>query len=339
MISKEKLEYGAHQVVNNCLRVQPGEQVCIVTDEQASHIGNAIKEQALKVTDKVNLYKMEDFGERPDDGSKPLDFPNEIGECLKTADVSVYAATGKKGELKSFRIPMLTIVDEKKTIRHGHMPNINDTLMETGMAADYAKIKENNAKIMKIVEGSKKARVTTEAGTDFEVELNPEWKWVNCDGNIQAGHWSNLPDGEVFTCAKNINGTVVVDGVLGDYMNQKYGVIKDTPVTLTIKDGRVTSVACSNKEIESEINEYMKQDENADRIGEFAIGTNLGLEKLVGNLLQDEKFPGVHIALGHGYPEKTGSDWKSDAHLDMVITKTTVEIDGNTIMKNGDFTV
>lgn len=339
MISKEKLEYGAYQVINNCLRVQPNEQVCIVTDKEAGHIGRAIKDQALKITKKVNLFIMEDFGKRPDDGVNPLPFPDEIGDYLKKCQVSVYAATGKKGELKSFRIPMLTIVDEAKTIRHGHMPNIDDTLMSTGMAADYAKIKENNAKILKIVKGAKTAKVTTALGTNLEVELNPSWKWINCDGNIKAENWSNLPDGEVFTCAKNANGKAVVDGTIGDYMCEKFGILEKNPITVEIKDGRVTNISCSNGEITKEINEYIRQDENANRIGEFALGTNLGLEKLVGNLLQDEKFPGIHIALGHGYPEKTGSDWKSDAHLDMVITKTTVEIDGKMIMKNGDFTV
>lgn len=339
MISKEKLEYGAYQVINNCLRVKLGEQVCIITDDKAFHIGSAIRDEALKITSKVKLFKMEDFGDRPEDGEKPLDFPKEIAECMKNSQVTIYAATGKKGELKSFRIPMLGIVDESKKIRHGHMPNINDTIMSTGMAADYAKIKENNAKIIKIVTGAKHAKVTTSAGTNLEVELEPKWKWINCDGNILAENWSNLPDGEVFTCAKNANGRVVVDGVLGDYMNAKYGVISSTPVTIDIKDSRVSKVSCANKEIEKEINEYIKQDENANRVGEFALGTNLGLESLVGNLLQDEKFPGVHIALGHGYPEKTGSDWKSDAHLDMVITKTTVEIDGKVIMKKGDFVI
>ncbi len=339
MSNKEKLEYGAYQVINNCLRLQPGERICITTDKKTTHIAEAIKAEALKITDQVKLFTMEDYGERPEDGSTPLPFPNEIGDYLKTCQVSVYAATGKKNELKSFRIPMVTIVSELKTIRHGHMPNINDTLMETGMSADYAKIKENNAKIMDIVKGATTAKVTTDAGTNFEVELNPEWKWVNCNGNITTDHWSNLPDGEVFTCAKNINGTVVVDGVLGDYLNQKYGVITNTPVTLQLKNGRVESISCDNKDIENDVKEYIKQDENANRIGEFAIGTNLGLDQLVGNLLQDEKFPGVHIAIGHGYPDMTGSDWNSDAHLDMVITKTTVEIDGKTIMKNGDFVV
>lgn len=339
MISKEKLEYAAYQVINNCLRLKPDETICIITDQGRFHIGTAIQEQALKVTNKVKLFRMEDFGARPDDGSNPLPFPKEIGDYLKTCQVSVYAAMGKKGELKSFRIPMLSIVEESKGIRHGHMPNINDMIMETGMAADYAKIKENNARIIKIVEGARHCKVTTRKGTNFEVEFDPSWKWINCDGNIKADNWSNLPDGEIFTCEKNMNGTVVVDGVLGDYMNQKYGVITETPVTLIVKDGIVRNVSCKNEAITCEINEYMKQDKNANRVGEFAIGTNLALKELVGNMLQDEKFPGVHIAIGHGYPEKTGSDWASDAHLDMVITKTTIEVDGKTIMVDGEFTI
>lgn len=234
---------------------------------------------------------------------------------------------------------MLDIVTAAGCIRHAHMPNIDDKLMETGMAANYAEIGEHNAKIMKLVEGAKTAKVTTSAGTDLDIELNPDWKWINCDGNIKTGKWSNLPDGEVFTCAKNANGTMVVDGILGDYMSEKFGIITETPVTFKIKDGRVTNVSCDNKEIVNELNEYLKQDENANRVGEFAIGTNLALESLVGNLLQDEKFPGVHIAFGHGYPDKTGSDWISDAHLDVVITKTNIAVDDKTIMENGKFIV
>jgi leucyl aminopeptidase (aminopeptidase T) len=46
---------------------------------------------------------------------------------------------------------------------------------------------------------------------------------------------------------------------------------------------------------------------------------------IIGNLLQDEKFPGVHIALGHGYPEKTGSP--------------SVEVEGKAIMRDGKFLI
>lgn len=337
-MSNEKLEFGAYQVIYNCLRVQPNEKVCIITDKVTRHIGEAIAKNALKITEKVKMFIMEDFGTRSKDGSNPLPFPDEIKNYMLKSQVSVYCAPGEKGELHSFRIPMTKLADEKG-LRHAHMISITDLLMEMGMNADYAAIKENNAKIMKKVAGAKTAHVTTDLGTDLHVELNPEWKWINCDGNIQPGHWTNLPDGEVFTCAANANGKVIVDGVLGDWLSEKYGEISKTPVTIVFKDSRIQSVSCSNKDIEKDVIEYSKQDENANRLSEFAVGTNLALDRLVGNLLQDEKFPSVHIAIGDGYKDKTGCTWESKGHLDMVITKTTVVVGGNKIMEKGKFVV
>ena len=53
-------------------------------------------------------------------------------------------------------------------------------------------------------------------------------------------------------------------------------------------------------------------------MGEFAIGTNLGVERVIGNILQDEKFPGIHIAFGNPYGEHTGAPWHSSTHIDVV---------------------
>ena len=53
-------------------------------------------------------------------------------------------------------------------------------------------------------------------------------------------------------------------------------------------------------------------------MGEFAIGTNIGVERVIGNILQDEKFPGVHIAFGDPYGAHTGAPWKSATHIDVV---------------------
>jgi leucyl aminopeptidase (aminopeptidase T) len=108
---------------------------------------------------------------------------------------------------------------------------------------------------------------------------------------------------------------------------------------MEIKDSRVAKLSCDNDQLVKEFSEYIKQDENANRIGEFAIGTNIGLKELVGNLLQDEKFPGIHVAVGHGYPEKTGSDWESKAHCDAVLKNTTIVVEGETIMKDGVFSI
>jgi aminopeptidase len=46
-------------------------------------------------------------------------------------------------------------------------------------------------------------------------------------------------------------------------------------------------------------------------VGEFAIGTNIGVRDVIGNILQDEKIPGIHIAFGNPYGAHTGADWYS----------------------------
>jgi aminopeptidase len=336
------IQFGAMQAVKNCVRLAPEEKVVIITDKDKHFIADAIIAEAEKISPgNIQIFVMEDYGVRPEDGSNPLNFPEIIGEALKTANVSFYCAAGKKGELKSFRIPMLDIVEANKKLRHAHMPGISQLLMETGMSVDYDKVQKLSAKLVEICRKAKTIIVTTPAGTNFKSYFNPDWKWKVSDGLIKAEDWSNLPDGEIFTCVYDIpEGVIVVDGILGDFFSEKYGLLENNPVTLKIRDSRVIGVECSKMDLLNEFLQNMQQDANADRIGEFAIGTNIGLEKLVGNLLQDEKFPGIHVAIGHGYPEKTGSDWKSDAHVDAVLKNTTIIVDDNfVIMKNGKFTV
>jgi aminopeptidase len=59
----------------------------------------------------------------------------------------------------------------------------------------------------------------------------------------------------------------------------------------------------------------------------------------VGNLLQDEKFPGVHVAVGYPIPHETGADWTSDVHIDGVLKNVTVDVEGQVIMRDGEFTL
>jgi leucyl aminopeptidase (aminopeptidase T) len=79
-------------------------------------------------------------------------------------------------------------------------------------------------------------------------------------------------------------------------------------------------VACtsSNSQLQDDFWEYTHRDENSNRVGEFAIGTNIGVTHVIGNILQDEKFPGIHIAFGDPYSEHTGAQWSSSTHIDVV---------------------
>ncbi len=334
------IEAGAKQAVLNCAKVKAGEKVVIITDEQTKKLADALLKEANDIGASVTQFIMEDFGQRPEDKSQPLPFPKAIGDVLEKANVSFYIAGGKPGELHSFRMPMIDIV-EKNGIRHGHMPNFSEEMMSTGMAANYEEIQAICRKVYDIVVKAKEIRVTTPAGTDLTATFTPERKWMISDGHLRTTKWSNLPDGEVYTAPLSANGHVVVDGVLGDFFNQKYGKLEKTPLAYDVKDGKCVegSVTCDNPELKKDFEEYtFGTDEYSHYLGEFAIGTNINLKDLIGNLLQDEKFPGIHLALGDPYPNKTGAPWSSKAHNDGVLRSPSIFVDGKQIMNKGTFT-
>jgi leucyl aminopeptidase (aminopeptidase T) len=124
---------------------------------------------------------------------------------------------------------------------------------------------------------------------------------------------------------------------LGDWFSEKYGVLSKTPVTLQVKDSRVdfSSVSCENEQLQRELVDYLRTDPNSNRLGEFAIGTNTYLERLTGNLLQDEKIPSVHCAFGDPYPPETGADWESKTHVDGIMLNCSLWVDGRQILDEG----
>ena len=231
------IENGARQAVVNCVKVQAGEAVVIITDRETERLADAVRSQAEKVGARVKKFVMEDFGPRPEDGENPLAFPAELDQALAAARVSFYIATGKAGELHSFRMPMVKKVDEYG-LRHAHMPNFIEAMMSTGMASDYAEIQRISRQVHDIVHQAREIRVTTPAGTDLTARFDPKYRWIISDGDIRPGHWSNLPDGEVFTAPVDANGTVVIDGCLGDFFNAKYGDLQGTPLTYELRDSR-----------------------------------------------------------------------------------------------------
>jgi len=328
------IEQGVKQAVENCLKVKAGESVVIITDAETIEIGTAIKRAIGKITGDIKFFLMEDFGERP------IDYPKAIDDAIKAADVSIYAAQGAEGELQTFRMRMLRAIEANPRLRHAHMIGITPQIMKDGMCSDYKEIQRVSKLVYEKVRNAEKIRVVTEKGNDFIAEFSPQLKWIISDGDIAPGHWKNLPDGEVFTSPVNVNGKVIFDGCLGDFFTEKYGSLESTPINIEVENGRAVkeSIQCDNEQLRDEFTKYLFEiDENSNRVGEFAIGTNTDLTKLIYNLLQDEKFPGVHIAFGSPLPGKTGAKWDSKAHVDGMIKNTTIYIDGEVLMDKGKF--
>jgi aminopeptidase len=323
---------GARNAVSVCLRVQPEEKVCVITDEVTSEIAAAIVAELEKLGSPHRVWVLEDLAERP-----LKNLPAEILADLETSQVSIFAVWAQRNELRS-RMQMTDVVNRKK-IRHAHMVNINRQIMLEGMRADFQKVDRLSAKVVAMVRKAKRVRATTAAGTDLTADLNPNYHWLKTSGIISPEKWGNLPGGEIFTTPGEVNGTFVIDGVVGDYLCTKFGNLQDTPLTIHMKGNRLTEAHSENRELEDDFWKYTHTDENSDRVGEFAIGTNIDLKDVIGQILQDEKYPGVHIAFGNPYGAHTGAEWDSSTHIDVVGRKFNIWVDDEQIMQDGKFLV
>src|SRR6202040_2322129 len=150
---------------------------------------------------------------------------------------------------------------------------------------DFREVDALSQRLIERARAAKKIICRTPAGTDFEAEFSPKLKWLKTSGIITPKKWGNLPGGEIFTAPANSNGTFVVDGVVGDYLCSKYGDLRDTPITIEVKNNRIVDLRCENRELLEEFRAYTSTDENSNRVGEFAIGTNTALTQVIGNIL------------------------------------------------------
>jgi aminopeptidase len=327
-----ELTPGARNAVRVCLRVQPSERVTVITDETSLEIAAAIVHELEEVGAPYHAFVLEELASRP-----LTRLPQEILDDLEKADVSIFAVRVQRNELQS-RMQMTEVVNRRK-IRHAHMVNINRQIMLEGMRADFAKVDRISQKVVEMVRKASQIRAKTPAGTDLVADLNPSYNWLKTSGIISRDKWGNLPGGEIFTTPGEVNGTFVIDGVVGDYLCEKFGDLKQTPLTIRLEKNRLVSAESRNQELRDDFWAYTHTDENSDRVGEFAIGTNIELKDVIGEILQDEKFPGVHIAFGNPYGEHTGAKWYSSTHIDVVGRNFDIWVDQQQIMRGGQFLI
>ena len=327
-----ELQPGARNAIRDCLRLKPDERITIITDEVTRDIAAALQCEVEEVGAEHSVFVLEEHAERP-----LADMPENILEDLGHSQVSIFCAQTQRGELRS-RMQMSDVVNRNR-IRHGHMVNITRQIMLEGMRADFRAVDALSQRLVERARRAKKIKCRTPAGTDFEGQFSAELKWLKTSGIITPDKWGNLPGGEIFTSPMNSRGVFVVDGVVGDYLCAKYGDLQATPLRIEVADNRITDLQCENKELLEEFRAYTSTDENSNRVGEFAVGTNTACTHVIGNILQDEKIPGIHIAFGHPYSEHTGAKWFSKTHIDCVGREFDIWFDDEKVMERGKFLV
>src|SRR6266478_6123277 len=321
---------GAKNAVETCLSIKPGEHVALIADEPSRAVAASLAAAMENVRAVCAGLLLEDFGPRPMRAA-----PAPVLDALETADVGVLCMSPQPGELGA-RMAIVKVV-ERRQIRYAHMVGVTPEIMQQGMRADYQMVDRLSDSLRERMLRAETLTVRTAAGTRIAAHFDRGLDWVKTSGLISPRYWSNLPAGEVFTTPATVDGSFVCDATAGDHFNGKYGDLRTTPLVLEIEGARLVGVECARKDLEKEFWEYCHSDENSDRVGELAFGTNLGLSEMIGILLQDEKFPGVHIAFGDPYGSQTHADWKSKTHVDVLTRNCDVWIDDDQIIEKGHY--
>lgn len=164
-----------------------------------------------------------------------------------------------------------------------------------------------------------------------ELSLSIEGRsFENSDGD------NNMPSGEVFTGP--------VENTAQGWVDFTYPAIihgrEVSGVRFEFKDGKVVKATADKNE--DFMLTMLDTDEGSRYLGEFAIGTNYGIQQFTGSILYDEKIGGsFHVAVGAGYPE-TGSQNKSAIHWDFICDikeGSEIHVDGDLLYKNGQFVI
>jgi len=323
-----ELSPGARNAVRSCLRIRPEEKVTLITDRACFEIGASLARELDELGAPYRAWVLEDLAPRP-----LTDMPAAILDDMESSQVSIFAVKAQPNELRT----QMTDVVNRRKMRHAHMVNIDRRIMLEGMRADFDEVDRISTRVFEMASAAREIRATTPAGTAITGHFSPHLKWLKTSGIISPNKWGNLPGGETFTAPENVEGVFVIDGVVGDYLCEKYGDLGAAPLTIRIEGNRLVEAHSENRELESDFWRYCHTDENSDRVGEFAIGTNIAVRDVIGNILQDEKIPGIHIAFGNPYAAHTGADWYSSTHIDVVGRKFDIWIDGRQIMHAGAF--
>lgn len=331
-------QYRSIEAIENVLKplkpnVDPGDEVLVLTDTE--HDPEVWKLIATAVRS-LDAHPVVSLVESPEmDYYNP---PESVATQMKSVDVVVTSTTtamlhSPAGEAAMEAGVPVIAMDGGITI---------DMLTRGAATADYKEIERIEYEIGKhVFEGGSEAHLTSEYGTDLTLsvedrvslyrEPDPDTTPLEIYEKRPGFLAAVFPRGE-FNVAPDpttANGTIVFDTTM-HYLGRL-----EEPIELEIESGTITEVrgGYQARELERIIEEY--GDEDAYKMPtEFSVGANPAA-RITGCQREDKNMLGaIHIGLGTN--SDVGGDIRSKLHMDGVIARPTLEIDGEVKIDNGD---
>ncbi|PQP87467.1 aminopeptidase [Paenibacillus sp. AR247] len=311
----EKIVEISMNTLADCLGLKSGETFLVVTDESRKELAEALHEAGKRLGAESMLAVMK---ERAKSGEEP---PEAIAAAMTKAQVVVCITKHS-----------LTHTQARKQAaaagaRLATMPGITeDMFLEGAIAADYTQVKALTEKVTDMLTGAQTVRIEKD-GRSLEFSIQGRDGVPSTGMYLEPGQSGNLPSGEAYIAPVEgtAEGQIVVDGSIA-------GIGKlSGPIVLTVEKGRLTAAEGGP---EGEKLLQMLGDGDGRLLGEFGIGTN-EKARITGVVLEDEKVYGtIHVAFGSN--NTFGGVVAAGVHIDCVVGKPDVYLDGRQIMKNGE---
>ncbi len=311
-----ELDRAVRTVVRECMSVSPGEEVLVVCNPATEEIGALMRIEAQGDGAMATLAVM---SERESPAAEP---PVVVAAAMAEADV-VLAPT----------IQSISHTDARRRaseagVRIGSLPGVTEDMLTRLMTSDLSEVRRRGWALSGVLNGGAEARITCRHGSDLRLGLEGRMSIVDAGELGNRGAFGNLPCGEAFIAPVEgtAEGTLVVDGSIAEV-----GLL-ETPTSLTVRDGHLSDTTGSDGAALLEM--LAAHGGDGTNVAELGIGTNEEA-LLTGNVLEDEKILGTcHVAFGAS--AAIGGTVQVPIHLDCVVLEPTIEVDGETIVRDGE---
>jgi leucyl aminopeptidase (aminopeptidase T) len=253
------------------------------------------------------------------------DLPKAVLEAVCASDVVISACSRSP-----YHSSLKVLAQEAGTRGALNSPPHESGWIDGAMQYDFIELKVPAARLRKILTEGSRARVTAPNGTDVEMSIAGRkavgWLAGMATNPCETMAW---PGGEV--SLPPVEGTTQGRVVVEVAMTDVGGVA--TPIEWTVDKGLVRRIDGGDEaELLKRIIDGVP---NAHNIGELGIGINPGA-RFVADITEAKKRRGTaHIAMGdsaNGY----GGNVVCDLHLDGLIPQVSIEIDGESVVVDGE---
>ncbi len=313
------LDRAVGTLIRDCLDLSPSEEVLVICNPITEELGALLRINAQGEGGEATLAVI---SERESHAAEP---PRAVGAAMLAADIVVAPTIQSISHTEARRAAT------EAGVRIASMPGVTGEMLARVMGADLRLLRKRGASVGRALGAGAEARITCAHGSDLRLGLEDRTAIVDAGALNMRGAFGNIPCGEGFIAPLEgtAEGTLVIDGSIA-----AIGRLAE-PVKLTVRGGHLTEATGTDGARLLEL--LGEHGPDGTNVAELGIGTNESAI-LTGNILEDEKILGsAHVAFGAS--AAIGGTVQVPIHLDCVVLRPTVEVDGAAIVQAGELVV